>query len=267
MILERNRQTLCENVISNYGTLEDIDIAKKFGNELTSKIKTIKKLVENDYDNLTNSELYYLISEIYGIVLEEEDILRYISSKNNREYKSLRTIPTTMSITAEKKEGSGRTLDYWKQKFQVFLDIALAKDKIIITRDNFTKEVLKNLIEQKDIVVLDYDTLETDDVIYDEEEYDPNVIKCFKMSKRIIPNNEGEQEEFDFYMSILKEKLPRKKLLKELRNYMNELENEIYDLFMYSSMSYGYGPVSYECKKWYKNSNIKDDINVLSKKI
>lgn len=264
MKLYEKRQTICEDTLSYFGVLEDEDIVKAFGDNLKEQVHTIKELSEKDYNDLTNEELFYLLNKIYSIVVEEKDVLKYISNKNNREYSSIRTIPTTMSFTADKKDSRGRIMDYWKEKYQVFLEVALAKDKDLPTRDNITKEELKELIDKKDIIVLDYDTLEVDDVIRDEEEFDNTILKFFDISRRMLPDNKLYKEEFDYYMNLLKEKLPRKKLLKELSNYLKDLIQDIYDLFVSSSLSYGYGTISSNCKEWYKNSDIKDEINNLT---
>ena len=266
MILERKKETLYEDLLLNFGVKEEEIIIEEFRNKLKDKVQIIKQLIEKNYEQFTNEELFSILDKFYNVTIEEKDILGFISHKNNREYQSLGTIPTTMSITVDMNDSS-RIVEYWKEKYQVFLDIALAKGVNLHKKKNISKLELKELIDKKSIVVLDYDKFKINDVIRDEEEFDKDIIKFLDICKRLDPNSEIYKEEFNYYMEILKSILPRKTLLKDLAIYIKDLEQNIYDLFMYSSIRYVYQNISNSCKEWYKNSDIKNDINILTKRI
>lgn len=266
MILERKKETLCEDLLQNYGIKEEEKIIEEFRNKLKDKVQIVKQLVEKNYEQFTNEELFSILDKFYNITIEENDILGFISHKNNREYQSLGTIPTTMSISVDMNDSS-RIVDYWREKYQIFLEVALAKGLYLHKKKNLSKMDLKELIDKKSIVAIDYDKFRVTDVIRDEEVFDKDIIKFLDICKRLDPNSEVYKEEFNYYMEILKKILPKKSLLKDLAIYIKELEQNIYDLFMYSSIRYAYENVSNSCKEWYKNSDIKNDMNILTKRI
>lgn len=267
MILERNRENLSDDIFSLFGTTEEDQILEVFKKKLKEKIDYINDLINVDLDKLTNVEFYYLIRRLYGITLEEKDFLAFVSKKRNKEYTMFKTIPTTMVFQDYKKEGTGSSFDYWKQPYQIFIEAALSHDTKLDSKKNYTSTDIKNMSENNEITVLDYQSLELEDYISDIEILEEYPVKELKLAKSIVPNNEEYKDEFDYYMTAIRRVVNKPFILRDLRKYVKELNDELYDVFIYSSMSFGYGEIAKKCKEWFKQENISDELKNISKRL
>lgn len=267
MILERNRESLGEDIYSLFGTTNDEEILEFFKKKLTEKLELINRMINTDYDKLTNEEYYYLLRNLYGIKLEERDFLAYISKIRNKKYTSFYTIPTTMIFKDYKSEGKGINYSYWKQPYQVFVKVAISEGTKIESKKNYSKVDIRNMHLANKITVLDYESMEVEDFVRDMEEFDEYPAPPNKLAKRIVPHNEEYKEEFDFYMEAIRRTVNKNFIMRNLRKYVEELNEELYDIFIYSSMSYGYGEVAKKCKEWFKENNISDSLNDISKRL
>ena len=267
MILSRNRENLSEDIYDLFGTTNDEEILEVFKKNLTEKIEYINTLLNVDFDELTNEEFYYLIRGLYSITLTEKDFLNYISKERNKVYTHFRTLPTTMYFKENKSEGKGINYSYWNQPYQVFVEAAIAENTTIDPKKNYSKIDINNMHNSRNITVLDYDSIEIEEYIKSMEEISSYPVKPLKLAKSIVPNNEEYKDEFDYYISAIRRKVTKVFILKELHKYMDELNEELYNIFIHSSLSYGYGIVSQKCKDWYKETNISEEINDISKRL
>ena len=58
MILERKKETLYEDLLLNFGVKEEEIIIEEFRNKLKDKVQIIKQLIEKNYEQFTNEELF-----------------------------------------------------------------------------------------------------------------------------------------------------------------------------------------------------------------
>ena len=267
MILARNRERLSEDVLSLIGTSDEEDILETFKKKLQEEIDYVNKLINTDYDKLSNVDFYYLIRDLYSITLTERDFLNFISKKRNKEYTYFKIIPTTMVFNDYKSEGKGKNFSYWKQPYQIFVDVALAEDANIDSKKNYSSIDIKNMYDKNKITVLEYDSIELEEYISDIEELEEYPAPELKLAKSIIPDNDDYKEEFDFYISALRRKLTKKFVLNDLYKYVEDLNEELYNIFLFSSMSYGYGLLSNRCKEWFKTTSIGDELNGITKRL
>ena len=75
MILERKKETLCEDLLQNYGIKEEEKLIEEFRNKLRDKVQIVKQLVEKNYEQFTNEELFSILCKFYNITIEENDII------------------------------------------------------------------------------------------------------------------------------------------------------------------------------------------------
>ena len=261
MILARKKETLSADIYDLFGATNDDEILDAFKKNLTEKVDFINAIINVNFDELTNEEFYYMIKGLYSITLTEKDFLNYISKKRNKDYTHIKTIPTTMYFKEFKSEGSGINYSYWNQPYQVFVEAAIAENANIDPKKNYSKMDINNLHNSRKITVLDYDSIEIEEYIKNMEEMDSYPVKSFKLAKSFIPDNEEYKDEFDYYISIIRENVTKQFVLRELRKYVDELSEELYNIFIYSSVPHGYGIVSQKCKEWYKESKINEEIN------
>lgn len=266
MILVRKRETLGKDIYSLPGTNGD-EVLKIFKKRLTEKIDLVNKLIDTDYDSLTNEEYYYLIRNIFDIILKEQDFLAYISKMRKKEYSYFCTIPTSMTFSEYKSEGKGINSSFWKQTYQVFVEVAVSDKTNLDSKKKYSKEEIRNMYLANQITVLDYESMELEKFMKDMENFDEYPTPIYKLAKKIIPNNEEYKNEFDFYMNALRRKVNKEFIMGELRKYVEELNVELYDIFISSSMLDEYGKVAKKCKKWFKENNKNDDLNNLSKRL
>lgn len=275
-----DRITLVEDTYGYVGRASNEENAEMFKIEIQKYIEIIDKLINLDFKKLSNREFYELLKQIYSIRLDENDYLKMISKKNGKKYSDIYNIPTTMTFKSMVTEGHGRDFSWYEDLFQTYFDVAISDDlknrRFQNGRYNlkpFTKQEIKQMLEDKDIVIF----MENDRVIYksDLEEFNAEEYKKFPSLNIECKWYTGNyfkfiEDNFDLFAELLRRKFTKKKILKDMKEYLKELECDIDNIFNnVNSRDKYYSGISKICENWYNTSGIKekheDIIKTLSK--
>lgn len=259
---ERIKITLTEDVYAYIGRLSNEENLETFKTKIREYINILKEVVESDFDKLTDKELYELLSKIYVITLDKEDYLKMLSKYNNRQYKTIYRIPTTMTFSGITTEGHGRNFDWWYQLYQVYYLAAISDTFKFDYNKTYSKEEIKKLLSDKSIVILkqeeeaiignqnfvkdDYEAIPTLDI--DIENYGDNI-------SQFVLNN------YNLFGKILRKKFTKKVVLKDIKNIIGDLNEELQDIF--STIQFKeplYSDVIIACKEWYESSEERKKI-------
>ena len=266
MYIENEKIWLSDDIFDEVFLISDDEILNTFKERIKNHLNIINNLLNSDLEKMSNEEYYNLIKNIYNISLEDEDYLKIISKKMNKKCTRFSTINTTMTFTDVATEGRGRSFDYWDQLYQIKYEVAEFKDCKLKFNETLPKDKLRKMIDKKKIILIEMNTIPIDD--------EPNFIKEdieeFPIQKKFrgyeIENS--EKEEFDIIVNLLKKEITKKKLLKDIKSYINELKDEIkYAISLVSVSHNPYYNISKLCNEWYNSSEEKEELKELSKKV
>ena len=76
-----------------------------------------------------------------------------------------------------------------------------------------------------------------------------------------------KDDNFPIVISMLRKKFTKKRILKDMKDYIEELQDEMEIVLSHSQHGYAYSEVSKLCNEWYDKSEEKEKLNILKRKI
>lgn len=265
METERKRISLVEDTYAYIGRASDEENAEEFKTRLQEYISILKEVVESDFDKLTDKDLYELLSKVYGISLDEDDYLKMLSMYNNKKYTFIHRIPTTMTFKGRATEGHGRSFDWWEQLYQVYYLAATSDTFEFDYNKTYSKEEIKKLTANKNIVLLQQEE-EAINSIRGQEEYESiptlNIdINGYgdNISKFVLDN-------YGLFGKLLRKRFTKKTVLKDMREMIDDLTAEMQDIFSdIKSSDPNYSGTAKVCKEWFDSSSEKAEYQGIQK--
>ena len=267
MNAERIRVSLAEDTYAYIGRASDKENAEEFKTRLQQYISISKKVVESDFDKLTDKELYELLSKVYGISLDEDDYLKMLSKLNNKQYTFIHRIPTTMTFTGRATEGHGRSFDWWDQLYQVYYLAATSDTFEFDYNKTYSKEEIKKLSADKGIALLKREQEAIDSNIdFIQEEYE--AIPTLDIDIKGYSDNKSKfvLDNYSLFGQLLRKKFTKKTVLKDMRKMVDDLTEEMQEIFSYTQSSDpNYSGTARVCKEWFDSSEEKKEYQGIQK--
>lgn len=289
MNIEKNNITLTEDIYNEITeTIYDYSIKNLsyiyngnkeelfnfFKDILNKYINTINDLIYINFKELSDNEFYDLLCKVYNITLTEKDYLKILSKKNNKKYNKFTEINTYMTFLGTAQEGHGRDFSWWEQLYQIKYLIAVSEDTEIEYNTTLSKEEINKLIADKSIVIIgkrNKKIIHNLDINEPLEQF-PITKLNFDYFNSLYNHMYGQihkDENFQLAVALLRKKFTKKRILKDMKEYLEELLNNIniiqtdqMNIILSDSKSYKI-PKLYN--EWYDNSNEKKSINTLKK--
>ena len=267
MKVDKNRVSLVEDTYAYIGNASNEANVEKFKTELQKYIKILNKVIDSAFDKLTDKELYELLSEVYGISLDEEDYLKMLSMYNNKKYTFVYRIPTTMTFNGTVNEGHGRNFDCWKQLHQIYYFAAVSDMFKFDNNKIYSKEEIKKNVSDKSIILLKQEAEAIDDninFISEEFEQIPSLdidINSYSdnISKFVLDN-------YSLFGLLLRKRFTKSIVLNDMRKMLNVITEEIQDVFSeIKSNDPDYSETARLCKEWYDTSTEKVEYQGIQK--
>lgn len=254
-----------ENLFDRVFEISDNEILDMFKKEINNNLNFINSLLNTDLKKMSNEDYYNLIKNIYNISLEDKDYLKIISKKMNKNCVRFSTINTTMTFTGIATEGRGRSFDHWDQLYQIKYDVAEFEDCKLKFNETLSKDKLRKMLDKKKIILIERHTVpigDEPDFIEEKEEEFPVTWKC-----RGYEIENSEKEEFDIIVDLIRKKITKKRILEDLKGYIEELKDEInYAISFNCESDYPFYNISKLCNEWYNSSEEKEKLKELYKK-
>lgn len=265
MDIERDNVYLLEKNDYSSKHYDEKEAFKYFLSTITYYTNLIETLLSEDLKKLSNEEYYELINKVYDVKLDENDYLKAMSVKNKIKYNRLINIWTYMTFNDIYREGHGKDFSYWNQLYQVgYLAFAI-EDNNINNESILTKEEINKLIQDKSIVLIKRKSR----TIHEKLDYNESLeripienLNC-DITDRYVPRIEGticNDDNFNYFITILRKRLTKKKILQDMKIYLQELQDDIYMFLSFSKYKQDYN-------KWYDESIEKVKVNSLQNKI
>ena len=268
MYIDKNRITLTEDTYTYISRVSEQEIFETFRDTLKKYINIINYFVNQDLKKLTDEEFYDLICKVYSISLTEQDYLKIISKRNDKKYNRFATIGTFMTFTSTATEGQGKDFSWWKQLYQIRYIVAVAEDSNLNGCD-LKKEDIKKLIQDKSIVIIGSEEKPINNKLRLNEEVEemPSIKLNYSYSFGDMRGYINKDDNFSVIVSMLREKITKKKIFEDMRNYIEELQEDIDFVLSNSHMAYDYSEVSKLSNEWYETSKEKAKLKSLQKKL
>ena len=272
MNIDKNSITLTEDTYAYIYRASEQEIFETFRDTLKKYINIIDDLVNKDLKKLSDEEFYDLICKVYSISLTEEDYLKILSKRNNKKYNRFTEIGTFMTFTDTATEGHGRDFSWWKQLYQVRYIIAVSEDTEIEYDSVLRKNDIKKMVEDKSIVIIERKTRPINNKLNINETVEniPSIKLNCSYSNGIYGRMTGsiyKDDNFPIIISMLRRKFTKKRILKDMKDYIEELQDEMNIVLSHSQSGYAYNEVSKLCNEWYNKSKEKEQVNILQRKI
>ena len=223
-------------------------------------IQIAQNLIEN-HDNLTGKELFEELKDIYDIRLDKDDYLFMLSKYNKKRYTYITKIPTKMFFLDREIEGYGKGFDWWMQPYQVYYNVAVSDEFKVDYNKTYSKDEIKKMIANKDVVVIDMETSPIKSS-GDKEEYE-------NLPMLGIDFNDcyGDctckftRENDDLFKELLMKTFPRKRILAGVRDLICEINYKLDIIFSYidPTKSSFLSDMAIICKEWFDSSEEKKD--------
>ncbi len=205
------------NILTNYDTISSNEFLRIINRiyRISTDEESEMKQYRVYYTRLGfDTEEYYDYSSIINGEVDANEMIRLYNMAGNTSFKRIVSIKTNMIRTYLQCEGHGKDYDEWEDNFQGYLivltDTDLDRDKV------YTKEEIDEMIKKGIISVVT--TTEVN------------------ISKKDLPK---EKSSFKYYgfekdkepyksalVKLIKEKIPKEKLFRDVRKYLKELKNE-----------------------------------------
>ncbi len=205
------------NILTNYDTISSNEFLRIINRiyRISTDEESEMKQYRVYYTRLGfDTEEYYDYSSIINGEVDANEMIRLYNMAGNTSFKRIVSIKTNMIRTYLQCEGHGKDYDEWEDNFQGYLivltDTDLDRDKV------YTKEEIDEMIKKGIISVVT--TTEVN------------------ISKKDMPK---EKSSFKYYgfekdkepyksalVKLIKEKIPKEKLFRDVRKYLKELKNE-----------------------------------------
>lgn len=272
MNIDKNSITLTEDTYAYIYRASEQEIFETFRDTLKKYINIIDDLVNKDFKKLSDEEFYDILCKVYSISLTEEDYLKIISKRNNKKYNRFTEIGTFMTFTDTATEGHGRDFSCWKQLYQVRYIVAVAEDTEIEYDSVLRKNDIKKMVEDKSIVIVERKTRPIHNKLNINESVEniPSIKLNCSYSNGIYGRMTGsiyKDDNFPIVISMLRRKFTKKRIRKDMKDYIEELQDEMNIVLSRLQSGYAYSEVSKLCNEWYDKSQEKEKLNVLKRKI
>jgi len=225
--------------------------------ELKKYIGIIDTLANTDLRNLSDKEYFNLISSVYSISLEKKDYLNIISKRYNKKFNNFIEIGTFMTFTGRATEGHGRNFDWWEQLYQIRYIVAVSEDFNINEDTNFSKYDIRQMIDNKKIVIVKNINKPLNKPINKKEK-----AQNFPQINLDIYSKEN----FPIFVSLLRRKFTKKKILKDMKDYIIELQYQMNCVLQDFDNDYDCKDTSRVCNQWFNFSDEKQTYAKLLKK-
>ena len=242
---------------------------EEFKKQVREYLCLLKDIIKCDFSKLNDKEFYAMLCRFYSIDLEERDYLEMLSKHNNKRYINLYKIPTTMTFKNIKAEGYRKGFDWWEQIYQVYYTVMASEHFIFDYEKVYSKEDIKKLLFTKDIVILKEYTEELDDSIpFAKQKYEE------MYSLDIDLENDGDNmskfvlENFDLFGNLLRKKFTKKVVLKDIRKFLIEFNDEIQEIFsVLNDKDSRHYETALMCYQWYNLSKEKEDFQNMKRSL
>ena len=262
MEVNMKRVLLYEETFDYAARLSEKENAELFKAQIKKDINNLKLLLKTDFDQLNDSELYYLLSNLYSIVLTEEDILEVLSKKNNRNYTKTWHMHTNMKYDGIVKENNGKTVDWWKQPYRVYYCVASDENtySLLNVNKDYSKDEIKSLLENGDIIILKEEKQKIysykDDKKYEDYEKISNLdvsINNWMNLQKMLDNDDIKE-----FGKILRRTFTKKKIMQDALEYIKDMDYDLDLIFKSINLHYGCEEVIAKlCYDWFNSSTEK----------
>ena len=272
MNIDKISITLREDTYAYIYRKSEQEIFEIFKNTLKKYINIINDLVNKEFKKLSDQEFYDLLCKVYSISLTEEDYLKILSKRNNKKYNRFTEIGTCMTFNDTATEGRVKNFSYWKQLYQVRYIVAVSEDINIEYDSILRKKDIKKMVEDKSIVIVERKTIPINNKLNINETVEniPSIKLNHSYSNSTYGRMTGsiyKDDNFPIIISMLRRKFTKKRILKDMKDYVEELQDEMEIVLSYSQSGYTYSEVSKLCNEWYAKSEEKEKLNILQRKI
>ena len=269
MFVDLNYIGLSDGMYAYVGRVESVEILNMFQEELRRNLNMLEKLINVDYENISDDEFYNLISEAYSITFNDVDYLNVISKMNNKKFKCFMEIGTYMTFNDIARSGHGKSFDFWEQLYQVKYVVAVAEDAKIENDSILTKKEIKDLIGDNKIVIVQKESVP----IYNELQFDeavevmPSIDLDFNYYDGRVTGDICKNDYFSYFVALLRKKFTKKKIISDMKNCINELENQISEFLSFGHNDSLYSDVLNLCNNWYNTSEERQKVKNLIRQL
>lgn len=225
--------------------------------------------MNKDLKQLSNEEFYDLLCKVYSISLTEQDYLKIISKRNSKKYNRFTEINTFMTFNDTATEGRGKGFSWWQQLYQVSYIVAVSHATEIKYNSILRKDDIKRMVEDKSIVIVKLTSKPIDQKLSINEEFEsiPTMELNCSYSYGNIYGSICKDENFPIVVSMLRKKFTKNKILKDMKEYVENLQEEMEIVLSDAQPDYAYNEISKLCNEWYNKSEEKEIIKSLQKNL
>lgn len=206
------------NILTNYDTIssdEFLRIINEIYRVSTDEESEMKQYRCYFAGISREAEEYYDYSPIIDSeTLDDHEMIKLYNMAGNTSFKKITSIKTNMIKTYLKCEGHGKDYDEWEDNYQghliVLTDTDLDRNKV------YTKEEIDEMIKKGIISVV---TTAEVSISKKDMPKEKSSFKYYGFDK------DGEQYK-KALVKLLKEEIPKEKLFKDVRKFLNELKSE-----------------------------------------
>ena len=155
-----------------------------------------------------------------------------LSKINHQKFSEFKRIEANMTYNGFAQEGHGRDFSYWEETYRVCYIIAV-KDGTVIDEKIYSYEELNNMINNMEIVIIKGYTKPVGKKNDDDISYKPLPILDLGIDNYSEYDMSGgvyKDKYFDERVSIIKKRISKKKLLKDIKQCILELQRDIWDV-------------------------------------
>ena len=173
MNVAKNRISLCQDTYAYVYRDSNKENAKAFKTQIRKYIGILKKIIEADFNKLTDKKFYDLLTKVYSISLTEEDYLEMFSIKNGKKYSKICEIPTTITFLDRTITGHGIDFNLEIQLYQICYVAAIVDDMKFDDSKTYSKEEIKKMVSDKTTIILNEQTIPIEEnPNFNEEKYE-----------------------------------------------------------------------------------------------
>lgn len=271
MDIKRNPITLVENTFAYLYRVDAQEIALTFKNNVFEYVqKMLYYIPFLDFQKVSDKDFYKMLNSLYSIYFTDSDRLNILTQKNKKEYVSFLEIRTFMTFKNIATEKCGRhDFNWWEQLYQVYYTVAVTKNALIEEETTLTKKEIERLLNSKDIMIVAYKTEPIEEELsYQEglEEFPITNLNFERFLDDLEPKNE-DAEIKHIITRMLRQKFTKKRILHDLKKYLESLEEQIESVLSFSEDELCGGKIQLTCKSYFDNSEEKKILESVRKRI
>jgi len=225
-------------------TLEDINSGNinldKFIEYIRVNVENANNIIETKLLSLDEDELYELLSKLFIIELDDDDLFRILRNKYSKHYVNKLKISTNL-------------VDKDLNKY--ILVGAATKDVLPSNRGMLLSE-LRKLVNSFDLIVLDTKKYKLKEKPSNAERYEDFLYETFSL--------ESDPETFEYLKTLLKKDLKDKNTLKRIlssvEQYLRELIHQAKEITRLDEEDESLKPISIQYKKAYESNFSKKTV-------